>query len=385
MWGFLAGAAAMFATMYSTQAILPEISADFGVSPSRAGLSVSVLVLALIPGAWLWGPLSERIGRRSALFLSSALLVPLTIAVPLSPGLEWLLVLRACQGVAMAGLLAVGVPYITEAFLPRFGARVMGWYTSALILGGLVGRLGVALAATIVGWRGALALVAVMPVAATLLMRRRLPAVPARESRTRDAAGSGGWDPCLVGALLVGPPLFFAFVGNFTYIRFRLEAAPFDLPPAVTGLVFVMWLLGAVAPVAGRLVERFGWRAVSAGAMAVSVAGIAVGLPDVLPLAILGLVLLTVGMFLGTVAAQVALGSVTHISLGTASAVYYSLYYGAGSLGAFGPGVAWESHGWVGPATLTAGVLLVGLAGLGLVARRAPTPVGPAAAGEAAG
>ena len=79
MLGFLAGAAAMFATMYSTQAILPEIAADFGETPSRAGLSVSVLVLALIPGAWIWGPLSERIGRRRALVWSSAMLYRLSI------------------------------------------------------------------------------------------------------------------------------------------------------------------------------------------------------------------------------------------------------------------------------------------------------------------
>ena len=39
--GFMLGAAGMFATMYSTQAILPELSRDFDVSPSRAGLTIS--------------------------------------------------------------------------------------------------------------------------------------------------------------------------------------------------------------------------------------------------------------------------------------------------------------------------------------------------------
>src|SRR5699024_1063126 len=38
--GFMLGAAGMFATMYSTQAILPELSRDFDVSPSRAGLTI---------------------------------------------------------------------------------------------------------------------------------------------------------------------------------------------------------------------------------------------------------------------------------------------------------------------------------------------------------
>src|SRR5450432_1412275 len=65
--GFLLGATGMFATMYSTQAILPELGSSFGVGPARAGLTVSVLVFAIALGAWLWGPLSDRIGRRRAL------------------------------------------------------------------------------------------------------------------------------------------------------------------------------------------------------------------------------------------------------------------------------------------------------------------------------
>ena len=53
--------------MYSTQAILPELSRDFDVSPSRAGLSVSVVVLAVAAGAWAWGPISDRVGRPRAM------------------------------------------------------------------------------------------------------------------------------------------------------------------------------------------------------------------------------------------------------------------------------------------------------------------------------
>ena len=64
---FLLGSAGMFATMYSTQAILPELSREFDVSPSVAGLSVSVVVLSVALGAWIWGPVSDRIGRTRAI------------------------------------------------------------------------------------------------------------------------------------------------------------------------------------------------------------------------------------------------------------------------------------------------------------------------------
>ncbi len=150
------GAAGMFATMYSTQAILPELSRDFDVSPARAGLTISVVVLAVAVGGFVWGPVSDRIGRPRAIRMASLLLVLPTIGVALAPGFEALLVCRTLQGLCMPGLLAVGAPYIVEAFVPRIGARAMGYYVSALVAGGLVGRLGVALATAVVGWRVAI-------------------------------------------------------------------------------------------------------------------------------------------------------------------------------------------------------------------------------------
>src|SRR3954465_8415860 len=71
--GFLLGAAGMFAVMYSTQAILPELSREFDVSAAAAGLTVSIVILVLAAGAWVWGPLSDRWGRKKALVLARPL------------------------------------------------------------------------------------------------------------------------------------------------------------------------------------------------------------------------------------------------------------------------------------------------------------------------
>src|SRR6266702_785243 len=99
----------MFAVTYSTQAILPEIGRSFDVGPAAAGLSISVVVLAL----------------------------------------------RSLQGICMPGLLTAGVPYVAEAFVPTIGGRAMGYYVSSLVAGGLIGRVGVGLLAAVVGGRGA--------------------------------------------------------------------------------------------------------------------------------------------------------------------------------------------------------------------------------------
>ena len=260
MVGFLVGASAMFASMYSTQGILPEIGRVFSVTPSRAGLTISVLIIAVVAGSWIWGPLSDRVGRRACLIAASALLVPASIAVALAPTFEALLIIRAIQGLVLPGLLAVGIPYVSEVFVPAFGARAMGWYMASLISGGLIGRLGVALLASATGWRFALGVLAILPLVAVVVMMRGLPPAPERHI---DLARGPIANRRVIAASLTGPSLFFVFVGVFSYIGFRLEAAPFNLSPTVASLVFGLWVVGAVAPLAGRFAEHVGWARVA--------------------------------------------------------------------------------------------------------------------------
>jgi YNFM family putative membrane transporter len=328
MGPFLFAAAAMFTAMYSTQAILPELGREFDVSPSQTGLTVSVVIGALAVGAWFWGPLSDRIGRRASLVLSSAVLVVPSIGLAFAPSFGVLLALRVAQGLCMPGLLTVGVPYVTEAYTERIGTRAMGLYVSALVVGGLVGRVGVALLTAATSWRVALGAVAALPLAATLVMRRSLPpetAVPSSAGLSLRTLRATLANRALVAATLTGSAMFFSFMGIFSYVDFRLERAPFSLSPAVIGLIFVLWAMGVVGPLAGA----------------------------------------------------------TDRDRGLASAMYFSAYYVAGALGAYVPGLAWQSWHWTGVWALTAAAYAIGFTAIvatraTLTDPRAPSPADPA-------
>ena len=189
MAGFLLGSAGMFATLYSTQAILPELGRSFHVGPARAGLTVSAVVVAIAVGVWVWGPCRTGSAAGESLLLASAALVPPTVAAGLAPTFEVLLACRALQGLCMPGLLVVGVPYVMEAFGPWLGGLAMGVYVSSLVLGGLIGRVGVALVASAVGWRWAVGGVAVFPAAA---FRSSCAAGSRTSARPRGAGWRGG-------------------------------------------------------------------------------------------------------------------------------------------------------------------------------------------------
>lgn len=364
--------------MYCTQAILPVLGREYGVSPSRAGLTITVLIVAVALGGWVWGPYSDRHGRKRSLVLASALLVVPTIGAALAPTFGVLLACRVLQGLCLPGLLTVGVPYVAEVYTPTFGGRAMGYYLAALVAGGIVARVGIGLATEAVGWRWALAGLAVLPAAGAIVMARLLPespAAPASGSR-RGSVVRQVRNPRLIAPTVGGAVLFFTFVGVASYATFRLEEPPFSYGTGAVSLIFVLWFLGAVGPTAGRLADRIGWRRLLAGAIALAFAGVALTLPATLPTLVAGLACVIVGMFAGVVAAQIGVMAATTRDRGTASAVYYTVYYLAGGLAAFLPGIAWEEARWPGVAAVSAAVLAVGLAVVARARARAQTQPG---------
>jgi MFS transporter, YNFM family, putative membrane transport protein len=373
MGGFLLGAAGMFAVTYSTQAILPQLGRAFHVSPAQAGLTISVVVLALACGSWIWGPFSDRYGRKRSIVLASTLVVAPTIGAALAPSFAFLLAFRALQGLCMPGLLTAGVPYITEVFAPRIGGKAMGYYVTALVAGGLIGRIGVALLAAAVGWRFGIGLLAILPLTAAFVMRRTLLDVPVApvDGRRRDGLRRQLHNRALLQATAAGSAFFFTFVGTFSYVVYRLEQPPFRFGPAAGSLVFALWFLGVLGPALGRLADRIGWRRLAFCALALAAAGLGLTLPAWLPSLVIGLAFVTLANWSGVTAAQLGVAAASDVDRGTASAVYFSLYYLTGAVGGYVPGLAWERYRWTGVALTGWVALALAAMVLALGAKRA--------------
>src|SRR4051794_32526545 len=180
---FLAGVA-VFAMLYETQVLLPELARSFGVSSAAATLSVSCATAGLAVGLLVLGPLSDRRGRPAILppgLVAATVLAALLIVVPTWP---LLLGLRVLQGFALAGLPAVGVAYLREGLDASVSARAIGLFVSGNAIGGLTGRLLGGLLVDLGGWRAAMAGIAAPPVGRTVAVRgvfappRGVPAVP---------------------------------------------------------------------------------------------------------------------------------------------------------------------------------------------------------------
>src|SRR6266704_6853239 len=96
-WGALVtlffAPAFIFANMYTTQAILPVLSQDFHISAPTAGLSVSLLVLAVAIGSLFYGPLSDVAGRKPVMVVASFLVAIPTLLCAFAPNFTVLVIL----------------------------------------------------------------------------------------------------------------------------------------------------------------------------------------------------------------------------------------------------------------------------------------------------
>lgn len=391
----LAAGLASFGLMYCTQALLPEIGTAFGVAPAVAALTVALTTGGLALGVLPMSSLAESFGRGRVMRIALIIATLLVAAGALSAAYWQLLLTRALVGLALAGVVAVAMGHLGDEVSPRVVGSAMGLYVSGNTLGGVLGRLIPAGVHEFGSWRGSVAVMAGLGLLATLTFSLLLPTArrfEAKQFRLRVHAAAvadhlrtpGIRRLCLVALLLMA-----GFVATYNYLTYRLESAPFSLPPAAGGLVFLAYLAGTVtSTVAGRLADRHGRGPVLLIAIVVALAGLALTLPDVLPSIVSGLFVFTGGFFGAHSVASGWVSRQARHSRAQASALYLMAYYLGSSLGGSLIGFAWSGGGWpltaavVAALFVLAGVVAFGVRaddrpdGGGVSERRAQRPTG---------
>ncbi|MEU6220437.1 MFS transporter [Streptomyces sp. NPDC047022] len=360
---FLAGVAT-FALLYSTQALLPLVSHDYGVTASAASWTVSAATGGLALFVLPMSALSERFGRRTVMTASLAVAVTVGLLVPFAPSLGALIALRAVQGAALAGLPASATAYLAEEVSPKALITAIGLFVAGNSVGGMSGRVITGWVAQEWGWRVSVGTVGVIALACAVAFRLLLPAprnFRPGSLRPRVLARTVSdhlANPLLRRLYAIGALFMMVFGGVYTVIGYRLTEEPFGLPQGIIGSIFLVYLVGTVsASTAGRLVSRMGRRGALYLAAGTTTSGLLLSLAQSLPLVLLGLVLITAGFFAGHAVASSAVSHTARQGRAQASALYQSAYYIGSSTGSTLGAVAFHAGGWGG--TVGMGVLAV--------------------------
>jgi predicted MFS family arabinose efflux permease len=237
----------------------------------------------------------------------------------------------------------------------------MSSYVAGTVLGGFSGRMISALVAAHSSWRWSFIALAALDAACAAAMWAWLPA-DRPFSRSRHGASAPRAmlghlrNPPLAATYAVGFCVLFTLIATFTYVNFYLAAPPFRLGTTALGLIFVVYLIGAVVtPVAGRAIDRIGHRFTLVAAFLGGVGGICLTV-------LLGLALTSTGVFIAQSAASSYVGRLAEGARGAAVGLYVMFYYTGGSFGAALPGTFWNRGGWPATVALIAAVQVLTIA-----------------------
>jgi SHS family lactate transporter-like MFS transporter len=270
---------------------------------------VITATLALRPvGAFIFGRLADRFGRRPVLMANVLTYSVLAFASAFAPDFTTFLVLRCLFGVAMGGEWGVGSALTMESIPPKSRGIMSGILQAGYPSGYLLASVVFGLLHDSIGWRG-MFMIGILPALLVLFIRRNVPESPSWERGQRAgvrpsilAVLAREWKLALYMIVLMTAFNFFSHGTQDLYPTFLLVQHKFSTH--TVSIIAITYNIGAIIGgiLFGSLSEKIGRR------KAIAIAAL-IALP-VLPLWAFasGSIALAIGAFLMQISVQGAWG-----------------------------------------------------------------------------
>lgn len=222
---------------------LPQLASDFGVDAAATQTTVTAYALGYGASQLIWGPLSDRHGRRPIALAGLWMFITASLLLAVVPGFEPFRLLRVVQGIGAGCGTSVSRAALRDVLSNRELARAMSFASISFALalgfapfvGGLIGRA--------TSWRVDFLLVAALGLATALYLARALPESLSRElaaAATRPSVAAIGRGylrlavdarfllPSLIATVATGMIALYDAASPFIYeTRFGFDAAGF--------------------------------------------------------------------------------------------------------------------------------------------------------------
>jgi len=133
--------------------VLTEIAKDFGRSNADMAFTLGVTLAFRPVGAFIFGLLADRYGRRIPLMIDVVFYSVIEIASGLAPNYTTFLMLRALFGIGMGGEWGVGASLAMEAVPARWRGILSGVLQEGYAIGYLMASLAYLFVFPLLGWR----------------------------------------------------------------------------------------------------------------------------------------------------------------------------------------------------------------------------------------
>jgi SHS family lactate transporter-like MFS transporter len=225
------------------------IAREFGTDVKTVTQAVFLTLAARPIGAFCFGWLAERFGRRPVLMADIILFSVLEFASGFAPSLTTLLVLRFLFGIAMGGEWGLGASLVMESIPPKLRGPVSGLLQGGYPSGYFVASLVFYLLFDRIGWRG-MFMVGVAPALLVLLIRIHVKESPVFEARRGKAYVNPvgelfrHWKIALYLVVLMTAFNFFSHGTQDLYPTFLQKQHHFDTH--TTGILAAVMNVGAI-------------------------------------------------------------------------------------------------------------------------------------------
>ena len=175
---------------------LPDVRADFAASVAAVQTTFSISLVTFATGLLVWGPISDRYGRRNAVLAGLAIMITGTVINFMAPTLGWLIVGRGIQAFGTAAGLVVARAIVTDRFPADRVARTLAWLTMVSVMSNALAPTAGGYLVAASGWRAVFVMLSVVAIAVAFFAWRGLPRSPAhagRPPRARDMLDTARW------------------------------------------------------------------------------------------------------------------------------------------------------------------------------------------------
>lgn len=193
---------------------LPVIARDLDTSAARTQLTLSAFLLGFAVGQFVYGPVSDKVGRRPVLLFGLALFTLASVACTFAPTIEWLVAARFVQALGASGPIVLGRAIVRDLYEgPRAGRELSRMGTIMGVVPAIAPIFGGFLHDAF-GWRSVFAASIVFSLGLALVVGFRLP----ETIRAKSAA------PISFPSILRGFKSLLAHGGYRTYVGFSALA-----------------------------------------------------------------------------------------------------------------------------------------------------------------